>query len=170
MADMNDLEGGGGSTGYGVGSAPSSGGYGNVANPLMMDADHAGSSSGLAYDSGKAKRRTYNGHRYQSLLMGAAGTMNNSMLQRTIGVLVAVLVVGAFMLPLQMKILWLVYGAVVFGAVVSMWLSKNVLSCDDGTAEMRAVVSLFISYVCICIFPFSGADWYLVPYLLSFLL
>lgn len=60
-----------------------------------------------------------------------------------------VLVLGAAIFPLQMRILWLVYGAVVFGAVVSMWLSKNVLSCDEGTKEMRAVVCTFGILVCL---------------------
>jgi len=37
------------------------------------------------------------------------------------------------------SILCVVYAACVFGAIASLWLSRNVLSCDEGTAEMRAV-------------------------------
>ena len=136
MADVDDLEGG---SGYGGGSAPSSGSHLGLAAP----SSGGGGSSGLypmPYDSGKStKRRSYR-HGYQSLLTGATSGMSDAMLQKCVGVLAAAIIVGAVILPLRMRILWLVYGAVVFGAAVSMWLSKNVLSCDDGTQEMRAVV------------------------------
>eukprot|EP00579_Thalassiosira_antarctica_P001340 CAMPEP_0201869838 /NCGR_PEP_ID=MMETSP0902-20130614/3202_1 /ASSEMBLY_ACC=CAM_ASM_000551 /TAXON_ID=420261 /ORGANISM="Thalassiosira antarctica, Strain CCMP982" /LENGTH=850 /DNA_ID=CAMNT_0048395393 /DNA_START=72 /DNA_END=2624 /DNA_ORIENTATION=- len=148
MADIGDLEGGGSTTNYG-GSAPNSGNYssGNSGNSFSfnnsassLDPPGGGGGGGSLYDStGKAKRRTYNRHGYQSLLSGVADSMSNLLLQKCIGVLVVVVVIGAMVFPLQMRILWLVYGAVVFGALVSMWLSKNVLSCDEGTPEMRAV-------------------------------
>ena len=32
-----------------------------------------------------------------------------------------------------------VYGAIAFGAMGSLWLSRVVLAADDGTSEMRAV-------------------------------
>jgi hypothetical protein len=54
-----------------------------------------------------------------------------------------VLAVGTFvtapMLPIQWCILLLVFSSCAFGGIVSMWLSRAVLACDDGTAEMRAV-------------------------------
>lgn len=141
MADMNDLEGGGG------GSAPTYSGNtpptsGSGSSYGLNNRDSVSYAPPPVYDSGKSpasKRRVINRHGYQSLLLNAGDVMSNDMLKKSIGVLVAVIIVGAFVLPTNMKVLWLVYGAVVFGAVVSMWLSKNVLSCDDGTPEMRAV-------------------------------
>ena len=145
MSDL-DVE-GGGNAGYG--SSPDSGSFGSENSsgyPMPPNSSGSGGGGGgLSYDSGKAKRRAYHG--YQSLLMGAAGSMSNSLLQKCIALLAAGIIIGAMMLPLQMRILWVVYGAVVFGAMVSMWLSKNVLSCDDGTPEMRAVVCVLKNVV-----------------------
>eukprot|EP00591_Stephanopyxis_turris_P008500 CAMPEP_0195517064 /NCGR_PEP_ID=MMETSP0794_2-20130614/9541_1 /TAXON_ID=515487 /ORGANISM="Stephanopyxis turris, Strain CCMP 815" /LENGTH=836 /DNA_ID=CAMNT_0040645807 /DNA_START=216 /DNA_END=2726 /DNA_ORIENTATION=+ len=42
-------------------------------------------------------------------------------------------------LSLEWQILALVYAAVAFGVIASLWLSQSVLQCDDGAAEMRAV-------------------------------
>jgi len=44
-----------------------------------------------------------------------------------------------FILPLDWRILMLVYAAVCFGGIASLWLARSVLQCDDGTAEMRQV-------------------------------
>lgn len=165
MADMNDLEGGGV---YGGGSAPNSGNL-NVSSGNNRGLEAPGGYDDYGYDSGKASKRTY--HRrggYQSLLVGAAGSMSNAMLQKCIAVLGAVILLGAFALPLQMKILWLVYGAVVFGAMVSMWLSKNVLSCDDGTKEMRAVVR--VACRCECSIARRIWCWFFTPRLMLALL
>lgn len=138
MADHGDLE-GGGAAGYGGGSAPNSGGsFG--ASPggngkgfhSAPSFDAPGGAVSALYDSDKAKRR---GGAYPRLTGGAG----QSLLPQLMFLLVGVVVVGAAVFPLRMKILWLVYGAVAFGALVSLWLSNNVLSCDDGTPEMRAV-------------------------------
>jgi len=42
-------------------------------------------------------------------------------------------------LEIEWKILLLVYASCAFGALASLWLCNVVLSCDDGTTEMRAV-------------------------------
>jgi inorganic pyrophosphatase len=42
-------------------------------------------------------------------------------------------------LPIEWSILTLVYSACCFGAIASLWLSRSVLNCDEGTPEMRAV-------------------------------
>lgn len=151
MADVDDIEGGGGYRPTPPGSGNNSVGNFNSASSSM---DVSGSGSErvglinnpypMPYDStGKAKqRRVYHCHGYQSFLVGAAGSMSDSLLQKCIALLVGVVVIGVMVFPLQMRVIWLVYGAVTFGAMVSMWLSKNVLSCDDGTKEMRAVVRL----------------------------
>lgn len=48
------------------------------------------------------------------------------------------MIIGPF-LPIEWCILLLVFSSCAFGAVACMWLSGVVLSCDEGTAEMRAV-------------------------------
>jgi inorganic pyrophosphatase len=42
-------------------------------------------------------------------------------------------------LSIEWSILTLVYAACCFGMIASLWLSHSVLSCDDGTPEMRSV-------------------------------
>lgn len=151
MADTDDIEGGGG-----AGLAPGSGG--NVLSPrsggggysLPPGSGGSGSGGGLYDSTGKARGRTYRGRGgYSSLLVGATGGMSDGALQKSLALLTATVVLGALAFPLQTRILWLVYGAVVFGALVSMWLSKNVLSCDDGTPEMRGVVRLVLRCACL---------------------
>lgn len=39
----------------------------------------------------------------------------------------------------EASIFLLVISSCCFGAIASLWLSRSVLQCDDGTAEMRAV-------------------------------
>jgi H(+)-translocating pyrophosphatase len=55
----------------------------------------------------------------------------------------AVIILGMlFLCPflaIHWAILTLVYASCVFGVFATLWLSKAVLQCDDGTAEMRAV-------------------------------
>jgi inorganic pyrophosphatase len=56
---------------------------------------------------------------------------------------VAVLFAGTAMLfpflPIHWAILLLVFSSCSFGLIASLWLSRAVLQCDDGTPEMRAV-------------------------------
>ena len=140
--DRSSLGGNGGVKMVGLGVSPKYGGAKTMSNPMEM----ASASGKMHYDSGKAKkRRCNNRHSCRSLLMDTAmtGGMSTSSLQMYPGLLVLVVIAGAMALPLQMRILWLVYGAVVFGAMASLWLCGNVLSCDDGTPEMRAVVGIF---------------------------
>jgi Inorganic H+ pyrophosphatase len=40
---------------------------------------------------------------------------------------------------IQWAILTIVYASCIFGCVATLWLSRSVLQCDDGTPEMRAV-------------------------------
>lgn len=157
----------GSGSGSNIGLAPTSGSYnsssgnnsgygGGGGGHYSMPPTSGSSSGGLGlgggggggghYDStGKGKGRSFSNRHHGlgggggGLLANVAGSMSNSLFQKCMGVLFGVIVIGAMILPLQMRILWFVYGAVVFGSLVSMWLSKNVLSCDDGTAEMRAV-------------------------------
>lgn len=66
------------------------------------------------------------------------GALNDS-LKTYVFILVGVVFVFSFILPLEYKILMMVFGSCGFGAIASVWLSHDVLSCDDGTPEMRAV-------------------------------
>merc|ERR1719491_1790178 len=57
--------------------------------------------------------------------------------------LLAATIVGSLLMPsdgsIVFYIMMWVYAAVAFGIVSSLYLSRSVLSCDDGTEEMRAV-------------------------------
>jgi len=64
---------------------------------------------------------------------------STSSLVKYVVVLLIGVIVLTFVLPLDWKILSLVYGAVCFGAIMSLWLARSVLQCDDGTDEMRQV-------------------------------
>ena len=71
-------------------------------------------------------------------------TTNNHVIVPNISLTICamvLLVYGGFVsfLPLSWKILGFVYGAIAFGAIGSVWLSRVVLAADDGTTEMRAV-------------------------------
>lgn len=54
-------------------------------------------------------------------------------------ILIVATILLSFLLPLALKIFLLVYAAIVFGILGSLYLSKSVLECDDGTEEMRQV-------------------------------
>jgi len=60
-------------------------------------------------------------------------------LKKYVGILFAVIFIFSMILSLEYRILLLVFGSCGFGAIASLWLSQNVLSCDDGTPEMRSV-------------------------------
>ena len=61
----------------------------------------------------------------------------------TLRVYMLILAIGVLalcpFLPMELSILALVLGSCCFGVLCSLWLSQAVLSCDDGTPEMRAV-------------------------------
>eukprot|EP00559_Dactyliosolen_fragilissimus_P002560 CAMPEP_0184867084 /NCGR_PEP_ID=MMETSP0580-20130426/25035_1 /TAXON_ID=1118495 /ORGANISM="Dactyliosolen fragilissimus" /LENGTH=870 /DNA_ID=CAMNT_0027367131 /DNA_START=339 /DNA_END=2951 /DNA_ORIENTATION=+ len=54
-------------------------------------------------------------------------------------ILLGISIILFFVLPLTWSILSIIFSAVIFGILMSLWLSRAVLQCDDGTAEMRAV-------------------------------
>jgi len=53
-------------------------------------------------------------------------------------IMIASIVIHPF-LSMEWSILSLVFGACCFGTLASLWLSRAVLDCDDGTPEMRLV-------------------------------
>eukprot|EP00557_Chaetoceros_sp_GSL56_P002987 CAMPEP_0176489578 /NCGR_PEP_ID=MMETSP0200_2-20121128/7369_1 /TAXON_ID=947934 /ORGANISM="Chaetoceros sp., Strain GSL56" /LENGTH=857 /DNA_ID=CAMNT_0017886741 /DNA_START=38 /DNA_END=2607 /DNA_ORIENTATION=- len=54
-------------------------------------------------------------------------------------ILIATTIVLSLLLPLGPKIFLFIYSAIAFGVLGSLYLSKSVLECDDGTEEMRQV-------------------------------
>lgn len=115
MMDETDIEGGGGTAllRNPVSPAPSSG-------PLEVT-DHQYSPS---------KQKVSNAYltRYSTESLRLYGL-----------ILVAVTCVATPFLPIEWCILALVYSSCSFGVIASLWLSRSVLQCDDGTAEMRGV-------------------------------
>ena len=127
-ADLHDLEGGGASSSsYG---APSS-----SPAPISRGSSGSLSTSDLdLYSSDDAKKNA----RQNVSRAYFANSSPDSL--RGIG---AALVIGTFVifpfLPLKWSIFLLVIGSCCFGGIASLWLSRSVLQCDEGTAEMRAV-------------------------------
>ena len=130
----DDLEGGGGS---------SSGGM----DPLLIGATGHTSLGGAdldpAHPSGKQRKRKKHSP-FSSLGIGAAvktwsagASLDSIRLYGTIMILRTLCL--CFVVPIQCPILTLVYASCLFGCFATLWLSKSVLNCDDGTAEMRAV-------------------------------
>jgi hypothetical protein len=79
------------------------------------------------YSSGKTKKRIYH-------YKGGGGK------EPSIGIYGLLLfVITALLCYFLNSILVLVAGSCTFGGLVSLWLSRVVLRCDNGTPEMRAV-------------------------------
>ena len=125
--DEGDLEGGVGS-GPMLGRSPSTGDSGSGILMAEMDPLHP---------SGKQKRRRK--HSYHPHIFQMGTNANPDSLRATGLVIIAGMLCLCPFLPIHWAILMLVYASCVFGFVATLWLSRNVLSCDDGTAEMRAV-------------------------------
>jgi inorganic pyrophosphatase len=126
VADLHDLEGGGIPTSNNPyvkqPSSVSSGG-------LSLGDSEAVSSSG----KDKPRRKKY-GVSYPYL------TQQSPRKLQVYGFALIILI--ALLCPfllIEYCILVLVFASCCFGAIASMWLAHSVLSCDDGTAEMRAV-------------------------------
>ena len=138
MADIHDLEGGGGLDGkkaYSRSSSNDGGSFGASApndaflpaSPMAVD---------MAADlsaSGKDKKRRVK-HSYAYLTRQSPGSLRNY----AILLMVITGIVCPF-LPIEWSVLFLVMASCCFGAIASLWLSRSVLQCDDGTPEMRAV-------------------------------
>lgn len=128
-ADLHDLEGGGNAAYNGNGSPAlvkslSRGSSGNLSSSSDLDL--------YAGDSQKKDSR-----RVSRAYLGSGASPDQ------LRGLFAVLVIGTLILfpflPVQWSIILLVISSCCFGSIASLWLSRAVLQCDDGTAEMRAV-------------------------------
>ena len=108
----------------------------------------AGSSTNLGNYSKMDKLDTYSYASSGSIISNRSGQLEftailthlpQAAIQKFgIALVVAAAVVSPF-LPLTGRILVLVYTCAALGILGSLWLSRTVLSCDNGTAEMRAV-------------------------------
>ena len=65
--------------------------------------------------------------------------LSTQVLQSSTLLLFALVFIAVFVLPLTMKMFFVIYAAIAFGIIGSLYLSKSVLECDDGTEEMRQV-------------------------------
>jgi hypothetical protein len=147
MADIGDLEGGGGIApallappsgsspfltreGLGVGSGRVS--SGNMPSQMDIGSYDAGYSS-----KGKAPRIK---SQKPNVVSHAYLTRNSPDSLRYVAVVLFLITACIFpLLPVAWSILLLVASSCCFGAIASLWLSRAVLQCDDGTPEMRAV-------------------------------
>ena len=138
--DLDDLEGGGaagnnGGSPYMVRQASTASRASNGdASDLNLD---NGSAAALFSDDSQGKRRKT---QYRaSLNLSALGQFSGDTLRVYALILLGLTVVLYFLCSTTWSILLLVMSACCFGTIVSLWLARNVLSKDDGTAEMRAV-------------------------------
>lgn len=90
-----------------------------------------------AYSGDKGNRRSKS--TLSSLFQFSSSLSSEDSLKKYVGILFAVIFIFSMILSLEYRILLLVFGSCGFGAIASLWLSQNVLSCDDGTPEMRSV-------------------------------
>lgn len=164
-ADVDDLEGGTGGAAAAIAaatapyynpqakgssfarseSASSAVDGGLVPSAAAVDMDVLGSSSSLP-DYSAGKQRKHRRYKHAGIFSGS-GVPPMSFLTRqspqqlqlsAVALIVATAILCPF-LPIEYAILTLVYASCGFGTIASLWLAQRVLSCDNGTAEMRAV-------------------------------
>lgn len=131
VADLHDLEGGEPEKSYSRQGSNDS--YSNgSSNGYPMDIIATLSPS--AKD--KSRRRIkHGGASYVSFLT----QLSHQNLQQAGGGVFAFTIIVCPFLSIEYCILVLVFSSCCFGAIASLWLSQSVLSCDDGTPEMRQV-------------------------------
>ena len=127
----DDMESGGLSNSSNHSSTSSLGNSGHMSVNLGTDYSSA-------YSGDKGKKNKSPSYININTLSVPQLTLNASM-RSALFIVCGVLFIFSFILPLEYKILLLVFGSCVFGAIASLFLSQTVLSCDDGTPEMRAV-------------------------------
>jgi Inorganic H+ pyrophosphatase len=156
-ADVDDLEGGGGGpTGYynpqAKGSfvrTESTSSSTDGMSTGVMDADPMGISSSSSLPTGDysaGKQKKHRRYKHSSFFssdgfspMSFLTNQSPKQLQLFAVILMVTTAVLCPFLPIEYSILTLVYASCGFGTIASLWLAQRVLSCDNGTAEMRAV-------------------------------
>jgi len=130
--------------------APSSAGMFTIPSGIPGIGGLGGGVGGSAPSSGGAfSRASSNGsiQHHSSMSMSGWNRIMFSFLtkypQNVIQSLMMILLIGTFVLvcilPLTYKILVCIFAAVGFGVLGTLYLSRNVLECDDGTEAMRDV-------------------------------
>jgi hypothetical protein len=135
VADLDDLEGGAGVEGNGKPSPYMTSG--------SNDSFSAASSGSLDMTphlspSGKDKKRRIK-HSCGGTINAYFTGQSSKTLQLYAVALAAMTACICPFLPIHWCILTLVSSSCTFGTIASLWLSRSVLSCDDGTPEMRLV-------------------------------
>jgi Inorganic H+ pyrophosphatase len=128
----DDLEGGG------INVVP-----GGLVSPMMARSSSISSENNVnnvemdpLHPSGKQRKRKK--HMAGGLAAFATNSSPDKIRFYGIVVVLGTLCICPFV-SIQWAILTLVYASCIFGCVATLWLSRSVLQCDDGTAEMRAV-------------------------------
>lgn len=136
-ADLEDMEGGGANSavGGGGGGSPYLLRQGSNASSHNNSGGIDLGMNGYADDS-QAKSKD---PRYKSLAYNYLSRVSSDSLRTYALVLLGATFVLYLLSSTTWSILLLVTSACCFGAIASLWLSRSVMSCDDGTAEMRAV-------------------------------
>ena len=129
----NDLEGGGGNSNRGMDPLLNRSSSA-VANTEELDPLHP---------SGKQRKRKLRSLLGGLNIGGAVKSLSAGASLNSIRLYGSIMILGTlslcFICPIHWAILVLVYASCLFGCIATLWLSKSVLSCDDGTSEMRAV-------------------------------
>ena len=110
--------------------------YRSGSAPSSMDLD--ASPDGEHDVSGKSKKGSRAYHSNKTTSASALALASQSLQYYAFALIVGTGITCPF-LPIEWCLLTFVFSSCTFGALASMWLSRAVLQCDDGTAEMRAV-------------------------------
>ena len=141
-ADLEDMEGGGATTSPGFGGSPyarqgSSASRVSSGGPDNLSLDSSPAVLLFADDSqGKGRK----GSRFKrSSAFHFLTRFQADALRTYASIIIVITIIMYFFCSTTWSILLLVTSACCLDAIASLWLSRSVLSCDDGTAEMRAV-------------------------------
>ena len=129
VADFDDVEGGGAEKPSTYTRSGSMGSY-SAASSGSLDINP------VLSPSGKDKRRRVK-HAFGARAF-LTGHSSKALQLYAITLIIATVCICPF-LPIHWCIVVLVSSSCIFGAIASLWLSHSVLSCDDGTPEMRLV-------------------------------
>jgi hypothetical protein len=133
----DDLEGGGGSIPVSFTSPPRSGSSvnnnSNNSTNGLLDVNNVVDSQG----KGPRRKGKISVSRHANHFFTRASTDN--LKYYVLALFIATCILCPLLPSMEWSILTLVLAACCFGLIASLWLSRNVLSSDKGTAEMRAV-------------------------------
>lgn len=133
-ADLDDMEGGGMASPYAAAQRPPSSGNSRTnSGNATMDIGMGSLLPDNNHSQGKDRRQ-------RGGVSRAYLTNHSNDALRYYVLILAICTACIFpFLAIQWSILFLVFCSCIFGLIASLWLSRAVLQCDDGTPEMRAV-------------------------------